>query len=77
MSGPGAQPGQVRFDPLLEAGEVAGRVVGRVDGLVAEQPEEGRLLGVLLDDVEEDAAGADAVSRQGRVHAVVHLLHVA
>ena len=58
------QPVQVGLDPLLEAGQVAGGVVGRVDGLVAEQPEESRLLGVLLDDVEEDAAGADA----GRGH---------
>ena len=50
-----AQPVDVRLDPLVEPGEMAQRVVRRVDGGVAQQPEERRLLGVLLDDDADDA----------------------
>ena len=44
-----------RLDPLVEPRQVVALVVRGVDGLVAQQPEERRLLGVLLDDVGEDA----------------------
>ena len=52
-----AQPVDMRLDPLVEPRQMAPRVVRGVDGLVAQQPEERRLLGVLLDDVREDRAG--------------------
>ena len=49
-----AQAVDVRLDPLVEPGEMAQRIVRRVDGGIAQQPEEGGLLGVLLDDRADD-----------------------
>ncbi len=52
----------MRFDPLVQTREVAERVVRRVDCGIAQEPEEGRLLGVLLDDVAQDAGHARRLS---------------
>ena len=44
----------MRLDPLVEPRKMVALVVRGVDRLVAQQPEERRLLGMLLDDVGED-----------------------
>ena len=41
------------LDPLIEPGQVVEPVMGRSDRIVSEEPEKGRLLGMLRHDVEE------------------------
>ena len=53
-----AQSVDMRLDPLVEPRQVVPLVVRGVDGLVAQQPEERRLLGVLLDDVRRGSRGS-------------------
>jgi len=49
-----AQPVHMRLDALVEARQMAAGIMRRVGGAVALTPEEGRFLGVLLDDGLDD-----------------------
>ena len=52
-----AQSVEMRVDALVQVGEAVEVLVRRADRLVAQDPEERRLLGVLVDDLGQDGAG--------------------
>ena len=58
--------------PARRAGRGGERVVRRIDRGIAQQPEKGRFLGVLLDDMRDDAALAGAACMPGSGSVQLH-----